>query len=737
MDIILKKKFNSNKITIFWIYSLFFLSGFPALIYQIVWQRSLYSFYGVSIQSITIIVADFMLGLGIGAYAGALISKNKKVNLIFVYALLEFASGIIGHISLHCLQWIGSHTIDWSTPQISIMLFFLLLVPTIIMGANLPILTEYLVKRLPHVGRSTAILYSANTMGAAICCFFLSSAFMPYLGQSSTIGIAVILNFFIGLGCFFLYGHSEKKITPAIPQNINKTLKLRNSIVLALLIGTISLSYEILWLHLISFSHHSSARSITNALGYYLAGIGLGSIICDKAFRNNNIKSSSIFRLIYFSAITSALILPLIKILVFYHFYLLSTASIMCGTLFYGALLPAIAHFTKLENNQPGYTIGTIYFGNIIGATLGSLCTGFFLLDILNLTSISVLLFCFSLFLCYLSIKVTSTKTITITMPMILTSVATLVILIYTTPTFYGETLLTQNYKKLGPLKYLIENNYGTISVDKNNAVYGNGIYDGNTEINLINDKSAIYRAVMLPYFKNDISNVLLIGLSCGSWAKVLADNPLIKKLTVIEINPGYVSLIKHLSKQKGILKNKKVAIILSDGRRWLKRHPSRKFDAIIMNTTFFFTHYASLLLSEQMLKLVKKHLNQNGIFYYNTTGSKRAIATALTQFKYVNSIYNFLAASNTPFAYDFNNITKLFTRDSTDDSLYHRYSEKNRATIINRLRDVASSLKLNLQSIQNYGMMSRKSLQHFTHGAKVITNDNMGSEWINYKKRF
>jgi hypothetical protein len=71
------KESQLSKYSISWIYALFFLSGLPALIYQIVWQRSLFTFYGVNIQSITMIVADFMLGLGIGALVGAYLSKSK------------------------------------------------------------------------------------------------------------------------------------------------------------------------------------------------------------------------------------------------------------------------------------------------------------------------------------------------------------------------------------------------------------------------------------------------------------------------------------------------------------------------------------------------------------------------------------------------------------------------------------------------------------------------------------
>ena len=49
---------------------LFFFSGFPALIYQLTWQRALFRIFGVNIESVTIVVTAFMLGLGLGSLAG-------------------------------------------------------------------------------------------------------------------------------------------------------------------------------------------------------------------------------------------------------------------------------------------------------------------------------------------------------------------------------------------------------------------------------------------------------------------------------------------------------------------------------------------------------------------------------------------------------------------------------------------------------------------------------------------
>src|SRR5579862_2977506 len=72
-----------------WIHILFFCSGFPALIYQIVWQRALFAIYGLNIQSVTIVVSAFMLGLGLGSLFGGALSRYRRV-LIALFALAEF-----------------------------------------------------------------------------------------------------------------------------------------------------------------------------------------------------------------------------------------------------------------------------------------------------------------------------------------------------------------------------------------------------------------------------------------------------------------------------------------------------------------------------------------------------------------------------------------------------------------------------------------------------------------------
>src|SRR6185369_17360165 len=79
---------------------LFFLSGFPALLYQIVWQRALFTIYGVNVESVTVIVTIFMIGLGLGSLAGGKLSTHTGVRLLRAFGFIELGVGIFGGLSL-------------------------------------------------------------------------------------------------------------------------------------------------------------------------------------------------------------------------------------------------------------------------------------------------------------------------------------------------------------------------------------------------------------------------------------------------------------------------------------------------------------------------------------------------------------------------------------------------------------------------------------------------------------
>src|SRR5271169_2024117 len=98
-----------EKTLVRWLHVLFFLSGFPALLYQIVWQRALLSIYGVNIESVTVVVSAFMLGLGLGSLAGGYLSR-RRAPLLVIFALMELSVALFGAISLHLFHWAASYT---------------------------------------------------------------------------------------------------------------------------------------------------------------------------------------------------------------------------------------------------------------------------------------------------------------------------------------------------------------------------------------------------------------------------------------------------------------------------------------------------------------------------------------------------------------------------------------------------------------------------------------------------
>src|ERR1700744_6486338 len=81
--------------------ALFFCSGFPALIYQLTWQRELFRIFGVNSESVTIVVTAFMLGLGLGSLAGGWLSKRQGISLLPLLAGIEDGTAAVG------IAWLG------------------------------------------------------------------------------------------------------------------------------------------------------------------------------------------------------------------------------------------------------------------------------------------------------------------------------------------------------------------------------------------------------------------------------------------------------------------------------------------------------------------------------------------------------------------------------------------------------------------------------------------------------
>src|SRR5262249_17780975 len=138
--------------------------------------------------------------------------------------------------------------------------------------------------------------------------------------------------------------------------------------------------------------------------------------------------------------------------------------------------------------------------------------------------------------------------------------------------------------------KFVVENRSGIIAVEDDpdgDKMFGGGMYDGRFNLDPAINSNQITRAYMVAALHPSPQDVLEIGLSTGSWTRVLADYPGVRKLTVVEINPAYPEVISRYPDIGSILDERKVSVVFDDGRRWLNRNPDERFDVIVMNTTW------------------------------------------------------------------------------------------------------------------------------------------------------
>lgn len=189
----------------FWIYFVFFLSGFSALLYQLIWQRILFSIYGINIESVTVVVTAFMLGLGLGSLMGGFLSKKAKLPILLLFGGIEVAIGVYGFFSLMIFDWVGSWTLGLTPLKTAFITFLLVLFPTLLMGCTLPLLVAHFVLQSGNVGKTVGTLYFVNTLGASVASFVAVFYIFGTIGLLASTYLAASLNGILGASIILLF----------------------------------------------------------------------------------------------------------------------------------------------------------------------------------------------------------------------------------------------------------------------------------------------------------------------------------------------------------------------------------------------------------------------------------------------------------------------------------------------------------------------------------------------------
>lgn len=182
-----------------WLGAVFFLSGAAALVYQVAWERVLYTIFGINTEAVTVLVTAFLLGLGIGSIVGGRISEKPGCQHLQWFGAAELGVAAFGAMSIAFYHAVGSITLGMGRAPTAIITFLLVLAPTLLMGATLPLLVTYAVKLSGNVGWSVGTLYCVNTAGSALAAILSVTVLLPFAGLQRSVWIAATCNIVVAL----------------------------------------------------------------------------------------------------------------------------------------------------------------------------------------------------------------------------------------------------------------------------------------------------------------------------------------------------------------------------------------------------------------------------------------------------------------------------------------------------------------------------------------------------------
>jgi SAM-dependent methyltransferase len=300
--------------------------------------------------------------------------------------------------------------------------------------------------------------------------------------------------------------------------------------------------------------------------------------------------------------------------------------------------------------------------------------------------------------------------------------------------TVYGQMQSREEWGKPGTrLNDVVETRSGVVIVDQDAAIFGGGVFDGFV-VTDIHKTDTVIEPLSFSLIHPDPEEVLEVGMSGGAWSEIIANHPQVRKQTIIEINPGYIQVARRYPAVAPFLKNPKVEVIIDDGRRWMQRHRDRKFDLIVMDTTYHWRAHATNLLSVEFLELARSMLKPGGILFYNATYSWEAQRTGAVRFPYAYRFGLFMAVSDSPIPVDKDRWCQRLLAYTLEGKRIFDPASSNDQQLLARVLAIADTLPGD--RYESDGMETRDNILRRTAGRRIVTDDNMATEWGDYDWR-
>lgn len=275
---------------------LFLLSGFSALIYQVVWQRILALFTGAETVSVTLITSAYMLGMGLGSLVGGVIADRlpNRRQLLYAFASSELviaAFAAVSKVFFYDFLYLTVPHLGNYKGTTFLVLFSALLVPTFFMGMTLPLLARAFVETVETAVNRIASFYATNTLGAALGAALGATLLIGNLGYEKTIYLGVIVSLLTAVGSALLaflnaganrtrqvYANQTGSRPPA-GKSDPMPLGFYSWLMLSATSGFIALGLEIVWFRMLKVMLKANSMTYGWLLFIFLTGLGLGTFL--------------------------------------------------------------------------------------------------------------------------------------------------------------------------------------------------------------------------------------------------------------------------------------------------------------------------------------------------------------------------------------------------------------------------------------------------------------------------
>lgn len=626
----------------------FFLSGLAALIYQTAWTREFAFVFGTSELAIVTVLASYMGGLAAGAavagrYAG------RVARPVLAYGLLELGIAVAALLVPYAIQasqrlyvWLfGSSHLHGDAGGLATAIFYLtssfviLLIPTGMMGATLPLLARHAVRDDRELGRRVGTLYAVNTAGAiagTVCtAFFL----LPTIGLRSTIAVAAAANALVFVAAWALARQSRAPVPESAAAAGAATSSGRAAWILPLAAaaGFTSFSYEVLWARLLGHIVGVGVVAFATMLASFLAGIALGSAVAARlaTTRSSAALGFAVAQLGVAALSVAAFLVAdgvpdlaerLTSVPGFgrWTHVTLSMATLLPPTLMIGATFPFAVRVLAQGGADAGPASARVYAWNTVGSIAGAIGAGFFLIPALGFEGMLVVGVATNLALAAAAATLFAPRR-----PWIVAAAAAGGIALVLLPPeppwrILRSSSLPGRIRAWGDVAYFGIGRSSTVLVTNQHLGFGlrnTGLPEAGIDSPAVwHNRHPLTRWLSaLPVLaRPEARSLVLIGLGGGAAIEIVP--PTIERIDVIELEPEVVAANRAIAGQRwrDPLSDPRVHIHVNDARNALLLSKDR-FDVIVSQPSHPWAGGAAHLYTLEFFELAASRLSDGGVF--------------------------------------------------------------------------------------------------------------------------